>query len=240
MRPRRSAVVYLIAKAPVAGATKTRLCPPLGPAQAARLAEAFLVDSLALVQRTGCEVRLMCRTHHERRVLADLVGGAVQICVQPGRGLGDALESAFDQGLADGFGSVAVIGADSPTLPSLVVRDAFRVLERGADVALGPSDDGGYYLLAARALHRGLFRDMPWSTSRVGALTLVRCQTAGLSTHVLPAWYDVDDSAALARLQAELRESARDIAPRTRAVLGLHRPGISQRVGTLVSYGART
>jgi rSAM/selenodomain-associated transferase 1 len=240
MMPRRREVAYLIAKAPIVGATKTRLCSALGPAQAARLAEAFLVDSVALVQRAGCEVRIMCRTHHEQRVIEDIVRTAARICVQPGHGLGNALESAFSMGLADGFDAVAVIGADSPTLRSPVVRDAFLALKRGADVALGPSEDGGYYLLAARAVYRWLFWDMPWSTSSVGALTLARCQAAGLSTHVLPTWYDVDDSVALARLQAELRAGARDLAPHTRSVLGLDDPGVPRLAGTTMLYGART
>jgi len=238
--PRRSEVAYLIAKAPLAGATKTRLCPPLGPTQAARLAEAFLVDSVALIQRAGCEARIMCRTNYEQRVLEDVVGTAARICVQPGRGLGDALESAFRQGIADGFEAVAVIGPDSPTLPPRVVRDAFQALKRGVDVALGPSEDGGYYLLAARAVYRWLFHAMPWSTSTVGALTLARCQAARLSTLVLPIWYDVDDSAALAHLQAELRAGAPDLAPHTRSVLGVDRPGVPRLVGTTLPYGAST
>jgi rSAM/selenodomain-associated transferase 1 len=235
--PRRT-VVYVMAKAPRAGAAKTRLCPPLCPAQAARLAEAFLVDTVAIVQRAGCEVRVMCRNGAERRALESVLGASTPVCVQEGKGLGDALESAFRQGLADDGTAVAVLGADSPTLPPPLVREAFVALGRGADVALGPSEDGGYYLLAARALHQSLFHDMPWSTCAVGALTLARCREAGLSAHVLPTWYDVDDRASLARLQAELSGGAPSLAPRTRSALEHPGRGVPRPAAPTLSYGA--
>jgi rSAM/selenodomain-associated transferase 1 len=201
-------VVYLIAKAPVPGTTKTRLCPPLEPLRAARLARAFLLDGLDVVRRAGVEARVMCRDTAERAALERVVAGRAPIAVQSGRGLGQALRSAFVQGLAANFSAVAVLGADSPTLPARFVREAFDALAAGADVALGPSTDGGYYLLAARAVHPTLFRDMIWSAPSVARITLERCLDAGLSVHLLPAWYDVDDVADLARLRAELHKSS--------------------------------
>jgi uncharacterized protein len=238
MMERRSEVVYLIAKAPESGAAKTRLCPPLHPTQAARLAEAFLLDTVAIVQRAGCQVRVMCRAPSERLAMAQLLSASVSVGVQSGKGLGNALESAFRQGLRNGWEAVAVLGTDSPTLAPAVVREAFLVLRRGVDVALGPSEDGGYYLLAARALHPSLFREMPWSTSTVGALTLARCQNLGLSTYQLPTWYDVDDSASLDRLQAELSMGARSLAPRTRATLGILGRGAPRPARSARSCGA--
>ncbi len=216
---RESHVVYVVAKAPRAGETKTRLCPPLAAAQAAELAGAFLGDALAVVRQARCEARVICRSARERSVLARLVGVAASIHVQDGTGLGDALESAFRQGLADGFGAVGVLGSDSPTLPPLLLRQAFSAVARGADVALCPCADGGYYLLAARALHPRLFRDMAWSTSAVAETTLARCRREWLRTHLLPAWYDVDDAASLARLRTDLANGPPGTAPRTRSVL---------------------
>ena len=75
------------------------------------------------------------------------------------------------------------------------------------------------YLLAARRVYPWLFRDMPWSTDGVASETLRRCQTLGLRTHVLPAWYDVDDAASLAILRMDLRRLPTSTAPQTRAVL---------------------
>ena len=215
-------VVYVVAKAPTPGAAKTRLCPPLTPEHAASLASAFLQDALATVAEAGLTRRVICRNAAERDILQSLVDPAVHFDVQNGGSLGDALESAFQRGLADGYAAVAVLGADSPTLPAAVLREGFGVLLRpncAADVAFGPSEDGGYYFLAARALHPTLFRDMPWSTSGVAETTLARCLAAGLRTHILPTWYDVDDAAALDRLDQHLAALPAHVAPHTRLAL---------------------
>jgi len=162
---RPDGVVYVVAKAPQPGVSKTRLCPPLTPDQASQLARAFLHDTLANATLAGVTPRIVCRTASEQHELRRLVGALTQVSMQSGAGLGDALVSAFRDGLADGFTAVAVLGADTPTLPVLVIREAFAALTNGADVALGPAEDGGYYLLAARGVHPSLFHDMPWSTS---------------------------------------------------------------------------
>jgi uncharacterized protein len=211
--------IYVVAKAPCPGQSKTRLCPPLTPEGAARLAGAFLLDVLDVVAAAGLAPRIICRDAAEQAALQALVGGGVAVHVQEGHGLGDALESAFRRGLADGFPVVGVLGADVPTLPPAVLRDACRAVVDGPDVALGRSDDGGYYLLAARAVHPTLFRNMTWSTAEVAAETLRRCRAAGLRPRLLPPWYDVDDGAALVALQADLDTAPAGIAPRTRATL---------------------
>jgi glycosyltransferase A (GT-A) superfamily protein (DUF2064 family) len=118
---------------------------------------------------------------------------------------------------------VAVLGADSPTLPAYVIREAFDALD-AADVSLGPSEDGGYYLLASRRVHPSLFREMIWSTDTVAQETIVRCEAAGLTLHLLPAWYDVDDSLALDRLLADLETAPPGIARHTRLILGTGAP----------------
>ena len=216
---RPDGVVYVVAKAPQPGVSKTRLCPPLTPDQASQVARAFLYDTLANATLAGVTPRLVCRTASEQHELRRLVGALTQVSMQSGAGLGDALVSAFRDGLADGFTAVAVLGADTPTLPVLVIREAFAALTNGADVALGPADDGGYYLLAARGVHPSLFYDMPWSTSGVASETLRRCRALGLRTHMLPAWYDVDDAASLAILRMDLRQLPVSTAPQTRAAL---------------------
>jgi rSAM/selenodomain-associated transferase 1 len=220
----RPSVLYLVAKAPRPGVSKTRLCPPLHPVQASRLAEAFLLDALALVQRARCHARVICRDPAERIALEQVVAGVATVHVQEGAGLGDALESAFRQGLSEGFAAVGVLAADSPTLPIEPLHEAFAALDRGTDVALGPSDDGGYYLLAARALHLPLFRDIAWSTSSVAQVTLARCRQARLHTHLLRAWYDVDDAASLARLRVDLAQTPAHLAARTRSALAVPIP----------------
>ena len=148
------------------------------------------------------------------------------------RGLGSALESAFTEGFGAGYASVGVFGADSPTLDPRILRSAFATLEDGADVALGPSADGGYYLLVAREVHPRLFHRMPWGTNRVAQLTVRNCESAGLTVSVLPTWYDVDDWAGLVQLREEIREDAPQIARHTRralALAGLGAPSVSAR-----------
>jgi rSAM/selenodomain-associated transferase 1 len=209
-------VVYVVAKAPRPGSSKTRLVPPLSPDQAARVATAFLLDTLELVRSSGFHPRVVCRDAGEQAALQALLGPHVPVLAQPGGGLGDALASALQAGLADGFPAAAVLAADSPTLPPDVLRQAFA---SQADVALGPSRDGGYYLLSARSVHPALFHDMPWSTAAVFDETVRRCALLGLHVRQLPTWYDVDDVADLVRLRAELLAGPQGLAPHTRAAL---------------------
>jgi rSAM/selenodomain-associated transferase 1 len=208
-----------MAKAPQPGVTKTRLCPPLTADEAARLAGAFIRDTILTVARADICPRIMCRGAAEQEALRELVGDATSVSMQRGVGLGDALEGAFREGLEDGFAAVAVVGADSPTLPDDILREAFRAVASGNDVVLGPAEDGGYYLLAASAVHPALFRDMRWSTADVAQETLRRSRALGLRTHVLPGWYDVDDSRSLGVLRAELRRLPIGVARHTRAVV---------------------
>lgn len=214
-------VVYVIAKAPQPRTCKTRLCPPLTAAQAVGLARAFLLDAIEIVQRSGIDVRVMCRSSAERALLLRFLGAGVPVSAQRGRGLGSALESAFNEGFEDGYPAVGVFGADSPTLDPRILRTAFAMLEDGADVAFGPSADGGYYLLAARKAHPRLFHRMPWGTSDVAQITLQRCASFGLTTSLLPTWYDVDDWAGLVQLREEIGRDAPEVARHTRRELTL-------------------
>ena len=212
-------VVYVVAKAPRPGHSKTRLSPPLTPEGAARLARGFLLDVLQVVARAGLVPRIISRDPGEQEALRRLAGSGVAVHVQEGRGLGDALESAFRRGLAGGAPVVGVLGADIPTLPPAVLTEACRAVQDGHHVALGRSEDGGYYLLAAGAVYPSLFREMTWSTEGVADETLRRCAAAGLRPFLLPTWADVDDGPALAALRDELRRAPPGVAPHTRGVL---------------------
>ena len=120
---------------------------------------------------------------------------------------GDCLYGAIDQLLTLGHASAVVLNSDSPTLPTSLLVETAEVLSHPGDRAvLGPSTDGGYYLLGLKARHRRLFEDITWSTDQVAEQTLARAAEIGLSVHLLPAWYDVDDAQSLSVLYGELFE----------------------------------
>jgi uncharacterized protein len=118
---------------------------------------------------------------------------------------GDCLLHTIEEIFARGHHSAVVLNSDSPTLPTAFLIEAAEALARPGDRAvLGPSLDGGYYLLGLKAAHRRLFEDIAWSTERVAEQTLQRAGEIGLEVYRLPVWYDVDDVESLRRLQSEL------------------------------------
>ena len=128
------------------------------------------------------------------------------------------LTGVFDDLFEDGHIAVVAIDSDSPTLPMAYVAQAAAVLAHGsADVVIGPSDDGGYYLVGLDRRQPKLFDGIPWSTSETRAATLARARDLGLSALLLPRWFDVDTPEDLRRLCADL--AGRDTAPRTAAFL---------------------
>ena len=140
---------------------------------------------------------------------------------------GDCLKTALRGQFAAGHTAACVLNSDSPTLPiSLLIETANVLAEPGDRAVLGPSADGGYYLLALKTMHTHLFEDIAWSTSTVAAQTLVRAAEIGLPVRMLATWYDVDDSEAMMLLMGELLEGrpfSQDLrpspAPHTTALL---------------------
>ena len=103
------------------------------------------------------------------------------------------------------------IDSDTPTLPTEFLQQAVDVIVKpNVDVVVGPSEDGGYYLIGTRRAHRTLFEDMPWSTARLFAETLERGETAPLKSHCLRPWFDVDTSVDLGRLKTALASPGND------------------------------
>jgi rSAM/selenodomain-associated transferase 1 len=213
---RRALIV--VGKAPVPGRTKTRLVPPLSAGAAAALYRGFLLDTLQLARGLGWERISLVHPRGDAPLLHGWTPG-VQLLEQPREGLGQALRFAFERHFGDGCETVTLIGSDNPTLPVELVLDAQDALARGNDLAIGPSLDGGYYLIGMRQPHLGVFDRIDWSTSRVYAQTLERAATLDLRVHAVREWYDVDEPEDLDRLQRELDSSPRDLAPNTRAAL---------------------
>jgi rSAM/selenodomain-associated transferase 1 len=145
---------------------------------------------------------------------------------QRGDDLGARMARAFDELLALDVGGAILIGSDAPTLPRATLGQAVAAIA-GADVVLGPSDDGGYYLIGLRAPRPDLFAGIAWSTETVFAATIDRARAARLSTAILPSWFDVDTPGDLDRLVSSLADPGTR-APHTRRVLAA-RGGVAAR-----------
>ena len=211
-------VVVVMVKAPRAGFVKTRLVPPLSLAEAAALAACFAEDAVRCAGLSASEVVIAYTPADGRATLAALLPGGLRWSEQRGRDLGERLEHAAAEGFARGPGPLVIIGTDSPTLPpSFITQAAGALAAAEADIALGPTADGGYYLVGLRRPAPGLFRDIAWSTPHAYAHTARNAARLGLRLLELPPWYDVDTPADLSRLRAELAadEAARRRAPAT-------------------------
>jgi len=116
--------------------------------------------------------------------------------------LGERLVAAARHVFADGHKKLIIIGTDSPNLPLDYLEEANRALE-SHDIVLGPAEDGGYYLIGMKEIHRKLFEEIAWSSSEVLSQTLERAGHLNLRVHLLPTWYDVDDLPSYQRLKRD-------------------------------------
>jgi hypothetical protein len=203
--------LVVMAKAPRAGSVKTRLSPPLTPDEAAALNVCFLRDTTENLAAVAGGAGLISYTPAgDEEAFEDLLPQEFALVLQRGDGFGERLLRAAEDILALGFGAVCLIDSDSPTVPQAAFAQAVAELARPGDrVVLGPSDDGGYYLIGLKQPHAALFERITWSTAAVCAETSERAHEAGLAVVELPRWYDVDDAATLAMLEAELLDGVR-------------------------------
>jgi rSAM/selenodomain-associated transferase 1 len=194
----------VIAKTPVPGRVKTRLCPPCTPEQAAALAAAALADTLAAADGCRCA----------RRVLS--LDGAPGPWVPPGwdvvpQSLG-TLGDRLDAAVLAAEGPVLVVGMDTPQLSPALLDDAWaRLLEPDVDAVLGPACDGGYWTIGVRAPRWGLFEEVEMSTTRTGTQQRARLDALGLTVVALGELRDVDtfaDARAVARTVPHSRFAA--------------------------------
>lgn len=197
------------------GRVKTRLIGALTPVQAAAIHQAFLDDLLDRLREGGFDLRLAWALDPGEPV----PDGPVPGVRQEGDDLGERLFRALAAAGTE-MSSVAALGSDHPTLPLETVHEAFERLEAGADVVLGPAEDGGYYLIALRAVavKRRLFEGIAWSTDQVFPATVERCRELGLVLELLPRASDVDTPEDLHRLALRMAEDDHG-CPRTRALL---------------------
>jgi len=215
-------VLVIMAKAPRLGTVKTRLTPNLSPEAVTDFYCCLLDDTLALARSLqDVEVAIMC-PNSDVKELARLAGNKANVVAQKGEGLAAGLTSVFAHFAADHQTEahqrrVIAFNSDSPHLPRPVLEDAFETLA-AHDVVVGPTHDGGYYLVGAKASHATLFAGDGMGTSSALVRLLSRARALELSVGFSDTFYDIDTADDLSRLAEELRLTPAR-APRTAAWL---------------------
>lgn len=224
----------LMTKAPRPGEVKTRLVPPLTNHEAAQLNRCFLQDTGVAI--SNCCNGLMAPNSGPSVIrgiavytpvgaesdYADILPADFTLVPQRGETFGERLYFAASDLFKSGFAAVCLIDSDSPTIPAENFSRAIELLSLPGDrIVLGPCDDGGYYLIGLKQLHREVFERIDWSTERVFEQTKQRATQIGVEIHELPRGFDVDDRATLHRLCDELlgANARDDVAPRTQEFL---------------------
>jgi len=221
VKPTRQQAIAVMAKAPIAGHVKTRLVPPLSQEEAAELYRCLLLDKLQQVGQLSRVDRYLAYTPLDaREAMSPLVPHGFTMIPQSGSDLGDRLHRLSAILLERGHPAVILIDSDTPTLPLAYLAEATtRLHHEATDLVIGPAEDGGYYLIGLKRSLRALFEGIPWSGPTVLSDTLQRASAQRLQVSTLPAWYDVDTPADLARLRHDLATNGHTAAPHTRRFL---------------------
>lgn len=224
----------VMAKAPRVGKVKTRLSPPLSLEQSAALNIQFLRDTTENLATVAAGAGLISYTPvGDEALFNGMLPETFALVPQRGEAFGERLLAAAQDILAIGYGAVCLIDSDSPTVPKAAYEQAVEALLAPGDrVVLGPSDDGGYYLIGLKQAHREPFERITWSTEHVLEETLQRCEEAGLEVVLLPTWYDVDDADTLALLKAELLDH---VAPEFTAMEGYEAPNTRELLAAMMA-----
>jgi rSAM/selenodomain-associated transferase 1 len=213
-------VIAIMAKAPRPGHVKTRLLPAMSREAAARLAEAFLLDTIHRVAQVRRARRALLYAPRASRPAFRRIASDFLLIPQRSGDLGRRLASAFRDLLTLHPGPVIVIGSDAPALSTSVLQRAVDVFtESAVDGVLGPSEDGGYYLVGLRRPCAELFRGIAWSSPAVFEQTMQRARKRGLRISILSRWWDIDTPQDLQRLRQWLASRPATELPHTRRCL---------------------
>lgn len=218
--------LVIMAKAPKPGLVKTRLMKSLPAPAVTALYRCLLEDTLALARSlTSVEVAVMC-PEPDQEELAKLLGNTLEVVAQKGEGLAAGLTSVFRHFTAGGGQHVIAFNSDSPHLAPAVLDNAFEILATH-DVVVGPTHDGGYYLVGAKAAHPALFESDPMGTKSALDRLLTRTKDLELSTGFTEPFYDIDVAKDLILLARELRLAPAK-APRTAGWFGEWQQAVAQ------------
>ena len=218
----KNPVLIIIAKQPQVGSTKTRLSPPLTLSAAAELFEALLLDTIDLASSiTDLDLAVAVTPPESIPYFERVTPPGTLLLPVTCPDIGDCLAQVFEQLLQRGYPQVLAFNSDGPSLPVVHIQQAVQLLV-DHDVVFGPSEDGGYYLVALDELHPKIFQNIEWSTPNVMSQSLATARREGLEVGLLPTWYDVDTAAGLKRLLQETRSlPAHQLANSRRFFAGL-------------------
>lgn len=212
-------LLIIFMKAPVNGTFKTRLQPQLSQEIITELYKAMGMD---LIRNLGHSPNFDLHIYYwpEKKLpeMKKWLGTNVRYVPQKGLDLGERLLDAFEASFSLGYKNVCVIGSDLPTLAEGLVRESFEHL-KSFDMVIGPSKDGGYYLIALKELHSILFESISWSTDKVLLQTLNNSSKIGLSVKRMKTENDIDSFEDLKRLYRQVQKKIDFKIPLTKEVL---------------------
>jgi rSAM/selenodomain-associated transferase 1 len=196
--------LVILTKTPQPGQSKTRLVPPLSYTEAADLARALLIDQVENLARfDGARLFIAFTPEEAAGYFEGFIVQGFTCFAQRGQSLGERMSHAFEHLFASRFANVILIGSDLPALPVRFFQQAYAWLEKSADVVLGPSADGGYYLVGMKRMVATIFDDIGWSGADVLSQTINKLDDLGLKHELLSEWYDIDTVKDLERLRSQ-------------------------------------
>jgi rSAM/selenodomain-associated transferase 1 len=199
--------LVILTKVPEPGQSKTRLVPPLSFAEAAELARALLIDQLNNLSKfnTARLFIAFAPPAADTAFFENLATPELSCFPQKGKSLGNRMRYAFQHLFDTGFNNIVLIGSDLPVIPLPFFRQAYDRLEQNeGDVVLGPSEDGGYYLIGMKRLIPDIFEGIAWSRGEVLARTVEKLHRLNRKYELLPLWYDIDRADDLERLSRDI------------------------------------
>jgi uncharacterized protein len=222
--------IAVMCKTPIAGASKTRLSPPLRPEECALLSGCFIKDLSNTIQAIASQGGIVPYAVYTPRgseeALKQLLPRDCRLALQAESDFGFRLLQGITDLLSAGHAGAILVNSDSPTLPGEILLQAADAVRRSDNVTLSPALDGGYTLIGLSRPHARLFEDIPWSTGDVYRLTLERAREIGLTVETVPGWYDVDDASSFQILEDEL--SGQQLSFVVKGLVGANAPATRQ------------
>src|SRR4030042_6372568 len=185
--------VIMFVRAPEKGKVKTRLAKRLGETKSLEFYRAIVEHLISILESSGYPIRIHYHPPERHEQVSRWIGSRFAYLPQEGATLGERMANAFRRSFTDGFGRVLLIGCDIPELSERILHASFLALDRH-DTVIGPSADGGYYLIGFRSgsFSAEAFKDMAWGKDSVFCKTMAVFKKKGYSVHILPKLHDID------------------------------------------------